>query len=304
MSWLKDYFSFSKRERNAFIVVIVLIIGFIFLPDFFSAKKTPRPISEEIKKDLTESKAVPAKQNDGDDNSWQTPFPAEKEKNKVKLFIFDPNTLDEDGFTTLGVPGRTARTIINYRNKGGRFRKAEDLRKIYSLKKEDADRIIPYARVESVDAYTTNYPRNKKDTYSKRAYAVNVIDINTATAEEWKALPGIGDILSDRIVKFRERLGGFASIEQVAKTYGLRDSTFQFIKPYLKLANPAINKININTAYENELLECSAISPDIAKAIVIYRKQHGNFQSVEDLKKIVFITEEMFQKIAPNIKVN
>jgi competence protein ComEA len=304
MSWLKDYFSFSKRERNAFIIVIILIGGFIFLPDFFSTKKAPVAIPEEVRKTLPKQRLSSEDHRVEDNESGQGPYNNPRRSVQVRLFSFDPNTLDEEGFVTLGLPERTARTIINYRNKGGRFRKAEDLRKIYSLKKEDADRIIPYARIKSTEQDGHNYPRYSKEEYNRKNHVTAPIDINTATAEEWKSLPGIGEVLSARIVKFRERLGGFASIEQVAKTYGLKDSTFQLIRPFLQLANPAVNKININTAYENELLECSEISPDIAKAIVIYRKQHGEFQTVDDLKKIVFITEEMFRKIAPHVKVN
>ncbi len=301
MSWLKDYFSFSKRERNAIVIVIMLLGGFILLPNLFSAKKAPAAISEELKKELAQTKTSSRSQED-DNQGWQTPFTV-AEKKQVKLFIFDPNTLDEDGFITLGLPERTARTIVNYRNKGGKFRKPEDLRKIYSLKKEDADRIIPYAKIEAGgNTYSNNYSSYSKPEYQPKH--ITTIDINTATVEEWKALPGIGEVLSNRIIKFREKIGGFAFIDQVAKTYGLKDSTFQLIRPYLTLAAPAVNKININTAFENELMECAAISKDIAQAIVIYRKKNGNFQSVDDLKKIVFINEEMFQKIAPCIKVN
>ncbi len=301
MSWIKDYFSFSKRERNAIVIVIMLLGGFILLPNLFSAKKAPEVISDELKKELAQTKPTSRPQED-DDHGWQTPFAA-AEKKQVKLFVFDPNTLNEEGFITLGLPERTARTIINYRNKGGKFRKPEDLRKIYSLKKEDADRIIPYAKIETGGTtYTNNYTPYSKPEYPSKQ--INIIDINTATVEDWKALPGIGEVLSNRIIKFRDKIGGFASIEQVAKTYGLKDSTFQLIKPYLKLSAPAVNKININTALENELMECAGISKDIAQAIIIYRKKNGNFQSVDELKKIVFINEEMFQKIAPCVKVN
>lgn len=302
MSWLKDYLSFSKRERNAFLGLTVIIGGFIFLPNFFAAKKVPAAISEQVKKELNEPKS---RQNNSstkeEDQSWQTPFTDPKQKKTARLFEFDPNTLDEDGFITLGVPERTARTIINYRNKGGRFRKPDDLRKIYSLKKEDADRIIPYARVTVNEYSKEHYLSYQPKEYSSKP-AVVPIDINTATAEEWKSLPAIGEVLSARIVKFRQSIGGFSSIEQVAKTYGLKDSTFQVIKPYLRLGTPAVNKININTAAESELMECSGVSKDVAQAIVIYRKQKGKFQSIEELKKIVFINEELFNKIAPCLK--
>lgn len=299
MSWFKDYFSFSRKERNAFIVLLLIIAGFIYLPNLFSPKKATTAISQQIKQSVKTSQDNPSP---NENESWQTPFSAPEQKKKVRLFAFDPNTLDEDGFIALGLPERTARTIINYRNKGGKFRKPDDLRKIYSLKKEDADRIVPYARIESSNHYSNSYNLYKKEEYSNNRKTVVPIDINTATIEEWKSLPGIGEVLSARIVKFRQSIGGFSSINQVAKTYGLKDSTFQFILPYLKLAAPVVNKININTAFENELMECSVITKDIAQAIIINRKQKGKFQSVEDLKRIVFITEEMFQKISPCIK--
>jgi competence protein ComEA len=303
MSWLKDYFSFTRKERNAFIVLLLIIAAFIYLPSLFSPKKTTAAITEQFKKETAVDNSQKNQANE-ENESWQTPFSAPEQKKKARLFTFDPNTLDEDGFITLGVPERTSRTIINYRNKGGKFRKPDDLRKIYSLKKEDADRIIPYARVESAQSYYNNYQSYKKEGYNSKSRAISPIDINIATIEEWKSLPGIGEVLSARIIKFRESIGGFSSINQVAKTYGLRDSTFQLILPYLKLAAPVANKININTAHENELIECAAITKDVAQAIIIHRKQKGKFQTVEDLKKIIFITEDMFKKIEPCVKVD
>lgn len=296
MSWLKDYFSFTRKERTAFIILLLLIAGFVFLPDLFPPRRTAAALSADVQKELaaTRGKAV---QDTGETNA---PY-AGDEQEAVVLFYFDPNTLGPEGFIKLGLPERTARTIINYRSKGGRFRKAEDLRKIYSLRQTDADRIIPYVRIASAEAVSPYDHEKSKE--KKNARKIGAIDINTATIEEWKSLPGIGDVLGARILAFRERLGGFASINQVSKTYGLRDSVFQAILPYLELGNPAVNKIDINTAFEKELAECSAITPDIAKAIIIYRKQHGPFQSIEDLKKIVFITEETFRSIAPCVKV-
>jgi competence protein ComEA len=259
----------------------------LFLPNLFSPKKVAVALPTRVTK---------AKSSQPD--STRQIHEVEKQKNYT-LFYFDPNTIDEEGWIKLGVPERTARTIINYRTKGGRFRKPEDVRKIYTLRKEDADRIIPYIRMERPGNGFNNSTRTE---YSRKTYSINSIDINTATQEEWKSLPGIGDAYAARIIKFRERLGGFSSINQVAKTYNLPDSTFQKIFPYLKLAKPASNRININNAFENELMECQQMTQDIAKAIVIYRKQHGNYQTVNDLKKIVFLTEEMFQKIAPCLR--
>ena len=106
-----------------------------------------------------------------------------------------------------------------------------------------------------------------------------------------------------KIVKFREKLGGFININQIKETYGLTDSVYQAMQPFLSFSNTNIQKININTANDFDLGKHPYISSDIAKAIAIYRKQHGNFSKIEDVKKIVFINQQMYQKIAPYITV-
>jgi len=85
----------------------------------------------------------------------------------------------------------------------------------------------------------------------------------------------------------------------VRETFGLPDSTFQKVKQYLKIANSSIRKININTASIDELKAHPYIRYNIANPIVAYRNEHGPFSSIDDLKKIMIITDEVYQKIMP-----
>jgi len=152
----------------------------------------------------------------------------------AKLFYFDPNQLDASGFKQLGLRDKTIQTILNYRSKGGYFKQPEDIRKIYGLRDEEAERLIPYIKIENAvskksDVATHQTPEEKPNQVIKK------IDINTATEEDFKALPGIGDVLSKRIVKFRNSMHGFKSINDISKTYGLSDSAFQLILPYLTI---------------------------------------------------------------------
>jgi competence ComEA-like helix-hairpin-helix protein len=94
-------------------------------------------------------------------------------------------------------------------------------------------------------------------------------------------------------------LGGFYSIDQVGETFGLPDSTFQKIKQYLTIQNQTIKKININSANVEELKTHPYIRYNLANPIVAYRSAHGSFSSIEDLKKIMIITEEVYQRISP-----
>ena len=130
------------------------------------------------------------------------------------------------------------------------------------------------------------------------------MDINTADSIALIALPGIGSKLSRRIINFRDKLGGFYKVEQIGETFGLADSTFHTIKDYIEINTREIRKININTASVEEMKLHPYLRFSIANAIVQYRAQHGNFVNVADIKKIMIITEEVFEKIIPYLTTN
>jgi competence ComEA-like helix-hairpin-helix protein len=227
---------------------------------------------------------------------------------KGELFYFDPNTLSEEGWKKMGLRDKTIRTIRNYLEKGGRFRKPEDVKKIYGLFPDEFERIASYIRIAGEpkeerpveSAESTPSGNQPVKSYTAR-YAA--IDINTADTTAFIALPGIGSKLAARIVNFRDKLGGFYSINQVAEIFGLPDSTFQKIRQYLKLDDPSLRKININTATIDELKAHPYIRYSLANPIVAYRKEHGPFSKVEDLKKVMAVTEEIYLKISPYLSV-
>ncbi|MEQ1678667.1 MAG: helix-hairpin-helix domain-containing protein, partial [Chitinophagaceae bacterium] len=131
----------------------------------------------------------------------------------------------------------------------------------------------------------------------------SIADINSADTAALIALPGIGSKLAMRIINFRDKLGGFYSISQVGETFGLADSTFQKIKQYLKLESSSVKKININTTTLDELKAHPYIKWSVANPIIAYRKEHGNFLSIEDLKKVMAVTDDIYQRIAPYLEV-
>ena len=169
---------------------------------------------------------------------------------------------------------------------------------------------MPEGFYERVKDYITitpaqnNYQQNnfERPTYTKPEKKIVVININEGDTAAFIALPGIGSKLAARIVNFRDKLGGFYSVDQVGETYGLPDSTFQKIKASLQL-NGTVRKLNVNTATKDELKVHPYIKWNLANAIVEYRNQHGVFKSLDDLKNIAIIDQATFDKIVHYLSI-
>lgn len=307
MNWkdfVKDYLRFTKRDRIG-ILCILGLVGIVFLlPRLFAKDKKELALIEDSVLanaiDTLETKSSKAKEYPTDNNTvYQYEASQSNNFSKGELFEFDPNTLSATGWKSLGLNDRTIKTIINYRTKGGKFYKAEDLKKIWGIPEGFYDRVENYIRITSAEKkndFRSDYP---KPVYEKKERSVTVVNVNADDTSAFIALPGIGSKLAYRITNFRDKLGGFYSVEQIKETYGLPDSTFQKIKPYLNVNADVVKKININTATKDELKLHPYIKWNLANAIVEYRNQHGSYKNLQELKNIVLIDDATFEKIVP-----
>jgi competence protein ComEA len=240
------------------------------------------------------------------DDEYYTPSRNNTHATAGTLFYFDPNTATDEKWKKLGLRDKTIQTIGHYLSKGGKFHKPEDLKKIYGLSEEKYTQLLPYIQFKNADTVTT-YKKAETNFVSgpflKKGKTYSTINSNAADTSEFSTLPGIGSKLANRIITFREKLGGFYSTDQVAEIYGLPDSTFLKIKPYLIIGDISIKKININTADANLLKQHPYIKWNLANAIVQYRKQHGNFKTINELQNITLITPEVFAKITPYLEI-
>ena len=308
MGAFRDYFSFSKRERTGAIVLIILIVFIFLLPEFYPAPKVYVDQNEiaEFKRQVSKLKATT---NDSPTEEEIRRGPNDEQATpgnpKAQLFYFDPNSISADGWRKLGVRDRTIGTIQNYISKGGYFKRADDLGRIYGLPKEKYEQLLPFVRIVGKEQEDKKEERKEKfQEYNRQADRVAVtVDLNKTDTSLLIALPGIGSKLATRILNFREKLGGFYSVEQVKEVYGLPDSTFQKIKPFLRCDSSQIHKININTADEPKLKDHPYIKWNLARAIVNYRHQHGVYDRLDRLMEIDIISADIFQKISPYLKV-
>jgi len=305
---MRDYFLFTKKERMGIFALLVLIFAVAVVPHFFEPE-----LREEDKIEFNTLENEIARLNAGiqadtvsEVASNHSPPIAERanyqpgtyEKSGDKqatLFYFDPNLLPDSGWRALGLRSGTIHTIRSYLSKGGRFRSPDDLGKIYGLHHDEYERLLPFVRMGGTQAITHN--TENQNPYNTRREVLKQIEINSADSLDWLAMPGIGAKLTSRILRFRERLGGFYSVDQVAETYGLPDSSFQKIRPWLKIEQATIRKIDINTASVEELKQHPYIRGKLAYAIVRYREQHGQFKNAEDLKQLMIADSLVVRKL-------
>jgi len=318
--FVADYLNFSRRDRIAIISILIILSGIFFLPDAISKTGKSRPVATDtawvaaLKKIELKVEENDNQQNNrfADDNhtAYQYDRPVNKYYNNSKgeLFYFDPNSLPIEGWQRLGLRDKTISTIQNYLSKGGKFRKPEDLQRVYGLFPNEYERLAPYIKIElmaeanNFKDFKDNLP-TENPTIKTYAPRYSVVDINTADTTALIALPGIGSKLAARIINFRDKLGGFYSLAQVGETFGLPDSTFQKIKQYLKLETSSLKKININKATVDELKMHPYIKYSLANPIVAYRIEHGPFAIVGDIKKVMAITDEIYNKIEPYLTI-
>ena len=306
----KKFLSFTKKEKRGILFTMVIIVAiFVSAKYIYPLLVEEQNISQSNLSAATDSLLL--KNDEGskkyyvnneynNDEGYQAY--SKKTYNKTftgTMFYFDPNTLDAAGWQKLGIKDKTIASMQNYLSKGGRFKEPGDLRKVWGLRDDEKERLIPYVRIAAVaqPTYTNNYIPYEKKPYEKKVIAP--VDINAGDSAAFDALPGIGGGYSRRIINFRNRLGGFYKVEQIAETFGLPDSVFQKIKPLLKISGNDIKKLNINTEKEEELKAHPYIRWQLAKVITEYKKQHGDFKTLQDLKKIMTIDEETYNKISP-----
>jgi len=278
LRFLSDYFYFNQRERRG-IIGLFILIGLIALFNFLAGIIIPED-KEVYHKFYTQVALIDSitKQQDS------------IKKIAVPLFKFDPNQLDHNGWEQLGLSSKQAQTILNYRAKGGRFYKKEDLLKMYSISDSVYKKLEPYIQIK---------PHKKSITKSK----VLKIELNSTDSSELIKVRGIGPVFAKRIIKYRELLGGYHSVSQLKEVYGINQEKFELIQAnFIPCDSNLIRRININQASFKELLKHPYISFDFTKFIVNRRGKKAFIKLIQ-LKDDHLISDKNFKKLLPYLKL-
>ncbi len=278
---------YNARQRKgmlAFLFVIWLLVVGVYLYDL--KRKPVQSVFEIDKKEQMRLDSL-AKIYD----SLQSPA----------IYPFNPNYLSDYRAYIMGIDTVALKKIRLFRKQGKFFKSKEHFKEISGIDDSLFNKLEPYIRI----TYHTfpNYKKNKRD---KNYKFIEKKDINRATAEDLKKIYGIGEILSGRIIKYRNKLGGFTIKEQLRDVYALSEEAYENLWKYFEIKTPKriTDKIDLNSADMQELQKNPYIDFDLAEKIVEYRSLHGKFKDLEDLKKIKGFPSEKYERIILYLQIN
>jgi competence ComEA-like helix-hairpin-helix protein len=306
--FIKEYLMFSRSEKNALIILamffILIVVLNIFLPHIVTPERNPdqdqlaeiKRIQAILNDSASKSKSNSAKFNNYDRAGIQD---AETISNQgaIALFVFDPNIISAEDMQKLNIPLKVVNNIIKFRQKGGKFNKPDDLRKIYGMTEEQYEMLEPYIEINQVKNanHKTEYQKIEKDQYIKQ------LELNTATIDDLDKLPAIGISYANRIIKYRQLLGGYCRKEQLLEVYGLDSAVYNRVREHLTVDDSRIIKIALNLADINILGRHPYIGYKLANLIIDHRNRKGPYKSIQELTEV--IGSESYIKLSPYLKL-
>jgi competence protein ComEA len=279
---IKNYLSISKKEWNGMVVLVVLIILVLAAPYVYKLFRKDSIInSKDFDQAVEQLSRI-------EDHQFSANKQGSDEKiAKPVMFPFNPNNLSIAQWKQLGLSERQANVIKHFEAKGGKFYSKEDVKKIYALTADDYKRLEPYINIPEA-AYT-----------SKKAGPGVVIELNGADSAKLTEVRGIGPSFAVRIIRYRNRLGGFYHKEQLKEIYGVDTLKYAEIKDEVSVNSKYVRRININTISFDQLRIFPYLAYKQVNAIIQYRIQHGDYSSMADMKNVAILDDGILNKIEP-----
>lgn len=296
---IKQFLVFSSTERKGIFILLTLIGIIVFTPMVYRTFFPPKVLDVKITDLLTKE----VEENNSADSTTQLPASSHSlDKLAIAPFYFDPNTIDSAGLLALGFKPKVARSIVNYRFRGGYFKEPNELYRIYGIDSALVERLQPFVQINQ-----TSLNRNKEKNFTPKNLTVKKqvwVDLNTADSAQLVALYGIGPKMATKIIDYRQRIGGFVNTQQLLEIYGMDEDVLIELEGKIYADLQQIRYLNINTVSLEELKRNPYVKSKLANAIVNYRAQHGYFKHVEGLKRIIIMHDSTYNKLLPYLRVN
>lgn len=285
----REFFYFQKSDRRAIVAlgcICVFVVGVLMVVDVQKGKDREALLVE---------KEV---------------FNVEKKEERMEMNLqtFDPNTVDSLTLIGFGIKAWKVKNFLHYRAAGKVFRSADDLGDTYGWTEEDVELLRPYVRVGTAYQKRQEAPRfeERREHKEKGARPVETrkyqtltkVDVNEADTAMLRRIPGIGEKISVAIVRYRERLGGFHSVEQLREISIVSPELLEW---FTVSSSAAVQKIHLNKASFQVLNSHPYISYEQTKALLQYIRVYGDVKDEETLLATGIFTREELEKLKPYI---
>ena len=286
---LRIFFEHNRAERNGTIAIIV--ISFLFVLGSFLFGRFYHPDLKDLGPLIS---YVEEQESSTDHNNSER-----------HLFAFSPNNSSDSVFNLLGFSENEIKMIRNYQSAGGTFKVKSDFRKLYFMDDKRFEEYYPF--IQLPDSTKPDNPKSKgtrntawSDTASYVPFQrkIRIVELNSADTIALKTLPAIGSYYANKIVEYREELGGYYNLGQLLELWKMTPDKIDQFADKVTINKDLIKPLMINSATTQELARHPYISFELASRIVLSRESNGPFTGNEDLKKRELVNDDLSSKLA------
>ena len=288
----EDPFVISKRSKRGLLVLILASLGLIFFPRvyMFFQKKEAFVINSEQIAEFERTHKKFEKRN-------YSNYYSKKKKYKAPDSKFNPNTYTLSDWINLGLSEKQSVVILKFTARG--IYTEEDLKRIF---------VIPEVLFELIRDSVV-YPERFQNTpnqesFKKQAKQITLINLNTADTTEFMKIYGIGAFYATQIIRYREKLGGYFTKEQLFEVWKMTNEAYDKIKDHVFISEKDVKRININSVTIEELKVHPYLKWNQANSIVKMRIQRNGFKNIEEIKESVLIDSETYEKLFPYLSLH
>lgn len=290
------YFVMTAEQWLGVVVLVVLVVGTLMVVKRFQPPKEDETVWVN---DSTKSQF--ADYQEKQDSIRKAQWRKQRDTIAIRMEVFDPNTADSSTLVHLGFKPWQAKNMVKYRAAGGKYRKPEDLKKLYGMTDSMYQALTPYIYIarEKVDSVAVDSLRKDSLPRWEEENKDTILNLRTADTVELKMIHGIGSYRARQIVRYREQLGGFVSVEQVLEAKGMENVDADSLLAHFWIDSVKIEAMNVNSVGVQRLSRHPYLRFEQAQAIYELRRKKIRLDSIQQLQQIECISAETLEKIAP-----
>ncbi len=281
----------SKRNRRGVVALVVFSVIIIFLPRI--AQLFNSDVVLDISTEDVQSFEKAKKNFQNKKRNYYTKY-EKKKRFSAPPRKFNPNEYSAQDWMNLGLSEKQVAVLLKFTKNG--IRSNEDLKRIFVISDE------LYALIKD----STYYPERPKTEYTPKVIEekkIQKIEINSASVEELEKLKGIGPFFAKQIIKYRDRLGGFASKEQILEVWKMTVETYDNLIPQIEIDKSKIRKLKINDVTPEELKNHPYLNWSQVNSIIKMRMQRTKFNVIDEIQESKLIDAETFEKLIPYLSL-